>query len=75
MIGFAVVLTVTFGQCSEGVGIVRYIIHFMYVLSGSPLTYNLILLLYLLSDLLLCAEALFMDLCGLLWGKPELCSG
>jgi hypothetical protein len=34
-----------------------------------------ILLLDLLSYLLLCAEALLVDLCGLLWGKSELCGG
>jgi len=74
-ISHVAVLAVVFCQRSEGVGIVWYIVRLVYVLSGSPLVCDPILLLYLLSDLLLCAEALFVSLCSLLWGKPELCGG
>jgi hypothetical protein len=52
--------------------LLRVLVLIVRVLLGHPLASDPILLLDLLSYLLLCPYALLVDLCGLLWGQPEL---
>jgi hypothetical protein len=72
VIGFAAVLIVASERCGVCVVVVRCVVRPVYVTSGLSFAPGPVFRLYLLLYLLLCVEALLVDLCGLFWGQPEL---